>query len=205
MSSPRQRVGRGLPAATTAHTPRHARGSVEDEVAADAAASLSANLVLLSYVSPSVFVRRHVDLSCIVLPRHTWCTHTSHNPLVRLVLCNATGSGYCGTRSAVPKMQWCPLLALADLFVINRPHTHRLWTLRRSPTGSLRQLRPHTSLSHSAPPSLCRNRALWQPFSSTTLGLEVPVLSSLPCPLKIPAASAKCGCKKCMPSLTAST
>ena len=41
------RVGRGLPAATTAHTPRHARGSVEDEVAADAAASLSANLVIL--------------------------------------------------------------------------------------------------------------------------------------------------------------
>jgi hypothetical protein len=40
-------VGRGVPAATSAHTPRHARGSVEDEVAADAAASLSANLVIL--------------------------------------------------------------------------------------------------------------------------------------------------------------
>jgi hypothetical protein len=47
IDTPRQRVGRGLPAATTAHTPLHARGSVEDEVAADAAASLSANLVIL--------------------------------------------------------------------------------------------------------------------------------------------------------------
>ena len=41
-----------------------------------------------------------------------------------------------------PKMQWWPLLALADLFVINRPHTQR----SRSPTRRNRWL----SLSHHA-------------------------------------------------------
>jgi hypothetical protein len=39
--------------------------------------------------------------------------------------------------------------------------------------------------------------ALWTTFDSTTLGLEVPVLSSLPCLNNSPLA--KCGCKKhCM-------
>ena len=36
--------------------------------------------------------------------------------------------------------------------------------------------------------------AIWQTFFTSTLGLEVPVLSSLPCHHNLPAA--KCGCKK---------
>jgi len=59
---------------------------------------------------PPFVVRPYVVLPCIVL-WCLWCQHTAkRGPGLRDEVCS-------------PKMQWCSLFALADLYVINSPYT----------------------------------------------------------------------------------
>ena len=60
---------------------------------------------------PPFVVRPYVVLPCIVL-WCLWCEHPAkRGPGLRDEVCS-------------PKMQWCSLFALADLYVINSPYTH---------------------------------------------------------------------------------
>ena len=109
-------------------------------------------------------------------------------PLARLVMCNATGSGCCGTRSAVPKMQWCPLLALADLFVINHPHTPTgaipFATLCPCPLPCSALNAAAVSVLRAGPRrsrrSMVRSRTFAKPFFSSTLLYSTSVMPFRP-------------------------